>query len=183
MRLLTQDIDISELAILQHIKRKFLDIKDNTMAQQTARRFGLLYHFEHKHKIGKAGWTADNHLQCRQRYSKVILEKIYRGLIATKDRSGIPPDDSLNAVAGHVLKQWHEIPAIFSSPTYRLDNNEVERINRYISLTRRRLTIGSHTGAEVGVLYHSLSITYHRCGINIFEYFLRHYRPLCRMVS
>lgn len=100
-----------------------------------------------------------------------MLEKIHRGLIEIKDRPRIPPDDPLNAAAEHALKQWNEIPAIFSSPTYRLDNNEVERINRYISLTRRRLTIGSHTGAEVVVLYHSLAITCNRGGINIFEYF------------
>lgn len=162
---------IRRLPCLQHIKRKFLDIKDNATAQQIAKRFGLLYHFEHKHKIGRDGWTADDHLQWRQRYSKVMLEKIYRGLTAIKDRPGIPPDDPLNAAAEHALKQWHEIPEIFSSPIYKLDNNEVERINRYISLTRRRLTIGSHSGAEVAVLYHSLAITCHRCGINIFKYF------------
>ena len=141
------------------------------MAQEIAKLFGLFYHFDHKHKIGKDGWTADDHLQWRQRYSKVLLEKIYMRLIAVKKRPNIPPEDPLNAAAEHALKQWHEIPEIFSSPTYRLDNNEIERINRYISLTRRRLTIGSHAGAEVAVLYHSLAITCHRCGINVFEYF------------
>lgn len=99
-----------------------------------------------------------------------MLEKIHRGLIEIKDRSGIPSDDPLNAATEHALKQWNEIQTIFSSPAYRLDNNEVERINRYISLTRRRLTIGSHTGAGGVVLYHSLAITCHRCGINVFEY-------------
>lgn len=162
---------ILRLPCIQHIKRKFLDLKDNPQAQEIAKLFGLLYHFEHKHKIGKNGWTAEEHLQWRQRYSEVILEKIHMRLMAVKDRPGIPPDDPLLAAAEHALKQWHEIPRIFASPTYRLDNNEVERINRYISLTRRRLTIGSHTGAEAAALYHSLAITCHRCGINVFEYF------------
>lgn len=163
--------DMKRLPCLQHIKRKFLDIKDNAMAQEIAKLFGLLYHFEHKHRIGKDGWTADDHLQWRQRYSKVVLEKIHMRLTAVKDRTGVPPDDPLTAAAEHALRQWHQIPAIFSSPTYRLDNNEVERVNRYISLTRRRLTIGSHSGAEAAVLYHSLAITCHRCGINTFDYF------------
>ena len=66
-------------------------------------------------------------------------------LTAVKDRIGVPPDDPPLAATEHALKQWNEIPRIFASPTYRLDNNEVERINRYISLTRRRLTIGSPT--------------------------------------
>ena len=162
---------ILRLPCIQHIKRKFLDLKDNPQAQEIAGLFGLLYHFEHKHKIGKDGWTDWQHLQWRQRYSKVILEKIHMRLTAVKDRHGIPPDDPLLAATEHALKQWHEIPRIFASPTYHLDNNEVERINRYISLTRKRLTIGSHSGAETAALYHSIVITCHRCGINVFEYF------------
>ncbi len=162
---------IFRLPCIQHIKRKFLDIKENPQAQEIAKLFGLLYHFEHKHKIGKDGWTAEQHLQWRQRYSKVMLDKILMRLMAVKDRAGIPPDDPLLAATEHALKQWEEIPRIFASPTYRLDNNEVERVNRYISLTRRRLTIGSHSGAEAAVLYHSLAITCHRCGVNVFQYF------------
>lgn len=162
---------IKRLPCLQHIKRKFLDIKDNPQAQEIARLFGLLYHFEHKHKIGKDSWTADEHLKWRQRYSRIMLEKIHMRLMAVKDRTGVPPDDPLLAATEHALRQWEEIPRIFASPTYRLDNNEVERVNRYISLTRRRLTIGSHSGAETAALYHSLAITCHRCGVNIFEYF------------
>lgn len=91
--------------------------------------------------------------------------------MAVKDRPGVPPDDPLLTATEHALKQWDEIPRVFTSATYRLDNNEVERVNRYISLTRRRLTIGSHTGAEAAALYHSLAITCHRCGVNVFEYF------------
>ena len=162
---------IRRLPCLQHIKRKFLDIKDNPQAQEIARLFGLLYHFEHEHKIGKDQWTAEDHLKWRQRYSKVMLEKIHMRLTAVKDRTGVPPDDPLLAATEHALRQWDEIPRIFASPTYRLDNNEVERINRYISLTRRRLTIGSHTGAEAAALYHSLAITCNRCGVNVYDYF------------
>lgn len=162
---------IKRLPCIQHIKRKFLDLKDNPQAQEIAKLFGLLYHFEHKHRIGKNGWTEDDHLQWRQRYSKVMLEKISMRLMAVKGRTGVPPDDPLLAATEHALRQWDEIPRIFASPTYRLDNNEVERINRYISQTRRRLTIGSHSGAEAAALYHSLAITCHRCGVNVFDYF------------
>lgn len=162
---------IRRLPCIQHIKRKFLDIKDNPQAQEIAKLFGLLYHFEHKHRIGKDGWTAEDHLRWRQRYSRIMLEKIHMRLMAVKDRVGVPPDNPLLAAAEHALKQWREIPRIFESPTYRLDNNEVERVNRYISLTRRRLTIGSHTGAEAAALYHSLAITCHRCGVNVYDYF------------
>lgn len=85
------------------------------MAQGIAKLFSMLYHFEHKHRIGKDGWTADDHLQWRQRYSKVMLEKIHMRLTAAKDHPGLPPDDPLTAASEHALRQWHEIPAIFSS--------------------------------------------------------------------
>lgn len=52
---------IKRLPCLQHIKRKFLDIKDNSQAQEIAKLFGLLYHFEHMHRIGKDGWTENTH--------------------------------------------------------------------------------------------------------------------------
>ena len=163
--------EIRRLPCLQHIKRKFLDLKDNPKAQEIAKLFGLLYHFEHKHRIGKDGWTEEQHLQWRQRYSGVMLEKIHRRLIAIKDRPGVPPDDPLLAATEHALQHWEEIPYIFSLATYRLDNNEVERVNRYIALTRRRLTIGSHSGAEAAALYHSLAITCLRRNVNVFDYF------------
>lgn len=162
---------IKRLPCIQHIKRKFLDLKDNPQAQEIAKLFGLLYHFEHQHSIGKDGWNKEEHLEWRQRYSKVLLKKIHMRLMAVKDRTGVPPDDPLLAATEHALRQWDEIPRIFASPTYRLDNNEVERINRYISLTRRRLTIGSHSGADAAALYHSLAITCHRCGVKVFDYF------------
>ena len=162
---------IKRLPCLQHINRKYLDLKDNRKAQEIGKLFGLLHHFEHKHKIGKDGWTEEEHLQWRQRYSRVVLEKIQMRLIDIKNLPGMLPDDPLLTAVNHTLKQWDEIPRIFASPTYRLTNNEVERINRYISLTRRRLTIGSHNGAEAAALYHSLAITCHRQGVNVYEYF------------
>lgn len=162
--------DITRIPCLQHIKRKFLDIPDNPKAKQIAQLFGLLYHFEHQHTIGQDQWTIHDHLLWRQRYSKIILERIHRRLIAIKSRTDIPPDDPLKAATEHALKQWTQIPAIFASPILHLDNNEVERVNRVISLARRRLTIGSHTGAETAVLYHSIVSSCQRCGVNIFQY-------------
>ena len=110
-------------------------------------------------------------LRSLQRYSKAMLEKIHKRLTAVKKRTVFPPDDPLLCDTEYALKQWEEIPRIFASPIYKLDNNEVERINRYISLTRRRLTIGSHSGAETAALYHSLAISCRRCSINVFDYF------------
>lgn len=113
------------------------------MTREFAKLLGLLFHFEHKHKIGKDEWTADDHLLWRQRYSMVILEKIHMRLVALKKRPNIPSDNPMNAAVEHALKQWNEIPAIFSSPAYRLDNNEVERININTATTDNQLSCRS----------------------------------------
>lgn len=58
--------NIMRLPCLQHIKRKFLDIKYNAQAQEIVKLFGLLYHFEHKHRIGKDGWLLTSVLHGHQ---------------------------------------------------------------------------------------------------------------------
>lgn len=42
-----------------------------------AKHFGLSYHFEHKYKTSKAN-KPTTILQWRQRYSKVMIEKLQR---------------------------------------------------------------------------------------------------------
>ena len=47
----------------------------------------------------------------------------------------------------YMLLQWEAIKGIFTERYYYLDNNLVERYNRYISLSRRNsLFFGSHKG-------------------------------------
>ena len=54
---------------------------------------------------------------------------------------------------------------------YHLDNNLVERLNRYISLSRRNsLFFGSHKGAGRGAMYYSLACSCRMQGISFFEY-------------
>ena len=58
------------------------------------------------------------------------------------------------------------------APEYELDNNAIERINRYISLSRRNsLFCGSHQGAKRAALIYSLACSCRMNNINTFEYF------------
>ena len=71
----------------------------------------------------------------------------------------------------YTLSQWKAIEDIFTKGEYYLDNNLVERYNRYISLSRRNsLFFGSHKGAERGVILYSLACSCRMHGINTFEY-------------
>lgn len=52
---------ITRIPCLQHIKRRFVDIREVPRAAGILRLFNLLYDREHRHRIGHDGWTvADN---------------------------------------------------------------------------------------------------------------------------
>ena len=60
----------------------------------------------------------------------------------------LPKTDKHEAVH-YMLNEWDALMNIFTRGDYHLDNNLVERLNRYISLSRRNsLFFGSHTGAR-----------------------------------
>ena len=70
-----------------------------------------------------------------------------------------------------MLGEWEAIENIFTRGDYHLDNNLVERLNRYISLSRRNsLFFGSHDGAKRGAMFYSLACSCRLQGISFFEY-------------
>ena len=161
------------LACLQHTKRKFLDCGEDFDAKVVVRLINYLYHEDHKHKVGVDGWTLEDQARWRQEYAPPILRIIRRKL----DRmAAYPPEKMLlksekYTAVHYMLNEWEAIENIFTRGDYRLDNNLVERLNRYISLSRRNsLFFGSHKGAERAAMYYSLACSCRLLGINFFEY-------------
>ena len=69
-----------------------------------------------------------------------------------------------------MFNEWDALMIIFTIGDYCLDNNIVEKLNRYISLSRRNsLFFGSHASKRVAIFY-SLSCSCRLQGINFFEY-------------
>ena len=163
---------LTRLACLQHVKRKFLDCgDDDEEAQAIVRLINELYQMEHQHKIGTDGWTTEKNLRWRRKYAPGILKKIRRKLDQmAADPEMLPKSDRHNAV-NYMINEWEAIENIFTRGDYNLDNNLVERLNRYISLSRRNsLFFGSHKGAERAAIYYSLACSCRLLGINFFEY-------------
>lgn len=162
---------IVRLACLQHVKRKFLDCGDDFDCQVVVRLINHLYHQEHKHTIGKDGWTERKNYRWRRQYAvptlKMIRKKIDR---MAADPSLLPKTEKHEAVH-YMMNEWKAICNIFTRGDYHLDNNELERLNRYVSLSRRNsLFFGSHAGAERGAIFYSLSCSCRLNGVNFFEY-------------
>ena len=82
----------------------------------------------------------------------------------------LPKTEKYEAVH-YMLNEWDALTNIFTRGDYHLDNNLVERLNRYISLSRRNsLFFGSHAGARRAAMFYSLACSCRLQGVNFFEY-------------
>ena len=162
---------ITRLACLQHVKRKFIDCGDDSDCRVIVRLINHLYHQEHKHTIGKDGWTERKNYRWRRQYALPTLKILRRKLDRmAADPLLLPKTERYDAVH-YMLNEWKAVGNIFTRGDYHLDNNEIERLNRYVSLSRRNsLFFGSHAGAERGTVFYSLSCSCRLNGINFFEY-------------
>ena len=164
---------LTRLACLQHVKRKFLDCEDDFDAKVIVRLVNYLYHKDHRHKIGIDGWTVEDNTRWRQEYAPPILRIIRKKLdkmAAYPPEKMLPKSEKYTAVH-YMLNEWEAIENIFTRGDYHLDNNLVERLNRYISLSRRNsLFFGSHKGAERGAKFYSLACSCRLQGVSFFEY-------------
>lgn len=166
--------DIVRAACLQHCKRGFLedDIRDNPDARRVADLANSLYHNEHQHRIGENGWTAEDNLEWRRQYAPPILAALKSELEAIRDDQGkYPPKSQMRKAANYFLNEWDGIEAIAGYGDVDWDNNRLERINRYVSLSRHNsLFFGSHAGARRGCVFYSLACSCREMGVNFFEY-------------
>lgn len=130
-----------------------------------------LYHKSHKHKVGENGWTVLENLAYRQEYASDILSDLKDKLEEISSREDLLPKSDLAQAVGYALNEYNAICDIFSRGDTCLDNNLIERINRYVSLSRRNsLFFGSHEGARRASILYSIAISCKLNGINAFDY-------------
>jgi len=164
---------ITRVACLQHCKRAFLEdsVKDNPDAKAVAELANSLYQNEHLYKVGK-NWTVEDNLRWRQEYAPPILKALKSKLKEIRDNMAkYPPKSVMYKAANYFLNEWDGIETIANYGDVDWDNNRLERINRYISLSRHNsLFFGSHAGAQRGCIFYSLACSCRNNGINFFDY-------------
>ena len=162
---------IMRIACLQHVKRKFIDCGEDQEAGKMVGLINKLYHQEHKHRIGEKNWTEEKNRRFRNEYAPPILEEIRAHLDRIESAPGLLPKSELYAAVVYMRNEWDAIENIFKHGATRLDNNTVERMNRYFSISRRNsLFFGSHKGAERGAILYTLALSCRMNGINLFQY-------------
>lgn len=163
---------ITRIPCLQHIKRKFLDCGENDKdAKRVVDLINRLYHHDHIHKVGVDGWTADMNLDYRQDYAPDILAELKDWLDEIEGRGDLLPKSEMQEAVTYLRNEWNAVLDIFKYGDTFLDNNQVERLNRYISISRRNsLFFGSHKGAERGAVLYTIALTCKMHNVNMFEY-------------
>ena len=164
--------DIMRIACLQHVKRDFVDCgKEDKDAQEVVDILNRFYREDKKHKVGVNGWTVEDHLAYRQSYAPDILQDLLEKLEEISSRKDLLPKSTLAQAVGYALNEYNAICDIFKRGDTALDNNYIERIQRYISLSRRNsMFFGSHEGAGRAAILYSIAISCRLNGINLFEY-------------
>ena len=159
------------MGCFQHVKRKFLDCGDDFDCKVIVRLINHLYRKDHRHRVGVDGWTERDNYKWRQEYALPVMRIIRKKLDRmAADPQLLPKTEKYEAVH-YMLNEWDALMNIFKRGDYHLDNNLVERLNRYVSLSRRSsLFFGSHKGAERGAMFYSLATSCRMMGINFFEY-------------
>lgn len=157
------------LACFQHCKRKFLDIKQNKDAQKIIEIINKLYKKEHEMP---PEYPPEQALEYRKKYAIPILTELKDELLQIQAKKTTLPKSNLSKAVNYTLNEYSALCNYTLKPEYELDNNEIERLNRYISLSRKNsLFCGSHQGAKRTALIYSLACSCRLNGINTFEYF------------
>lgn len=160
---------IIRLACFQHCKRKFLDIKGNKEAMKIVEIINRLYQMEHRIPPGHSPQQV---LECKKTQAVPILKELKEKLLEIQSKKSTLPKSALARAVNYALKEYPALYNYILEPEYRLDNNDIERLNRYISLSRKNsLFCGSHKGAKRAALIYSLACSCRLNGINSFEYF------------
>lgn len=164
--------DITRVACLQHIKRKFLDCgEDDKAAMKVVGIINRLYRKEHRHKTGEKGWTVEKNREYRQKYAPPILLELKNELESMRPIKEHLPKSNLGKAVGYALNEFSAVCDIFRYGFTALDNNAIERCNRYISLSRRNsMFFGSNEGANVGCILYSIAISCRLSKVRLFDY-------------
>ena len=111
-------------------------------------------------------------LDYRNKYAPPILKELKEELINIKNKKSTLPKSELSKAINYTLNEYDALCNYIRSADYAPGNNAIERLMRYISLSRRNsLFCGSHQGAKRAALIYSLACSCRLNNINSFEYF------------
>jgi hypothetical protein len=160
---------VIRLGCLQHCKRKFLDMEGDRDAQEVVEIMNKLYL---RHREIQSGSPPQQKLKYKKQQALPIFEELKKKLLEIQAKKTTLPKSKLAKAVNYTLNEYPALINYVRHAQYELDNNAMERTNRYISLSRKNsLFCGSHQGAQRAALIYSIACSCRLNGINSFEYF------------
>ena len=146
----------------------FLARKEQILNRNSAKNFK---EFNIENELKKLPAKPGVYLMHRKKYAPDILGEIKDVLDEIEERGDLLPKSELQEAITYLRNEWNAVVDIFNYGDTYLDNNMVERMNRYISLSRKNsLFFGSHKGAERGAILYTIALTCRMHKVNLFEY-------------
>ena len=119
-------------------------------------------------------WDTDGFVLYQKRLEKGTFEipaEVKDKLDGILKKPDLLPDSELSEAASYFNNEWDAVVDIFKRGDTALDNNLVERMNRYFSMSRRSsLFFGSHKGAERAAVLYTLALSAKMNHLNLFDY-------------
>lgn len=149
------------LGCIQHCKRNFIDIGDQRDANEIIDIYNEFYII--RRDKPKDRWIKE---------SQKVFTKLKERLQELEKRLNELPNSLFTKAIAYAINELPSIENIINSTEYKLDNNDIERPMRYISISRRNsMFCGSVAGAKRMALIYSLAVSCRFNNVNSFEYF------------
>lgn len=156
---------------LAHARRKFVEVKDNFLAECEYVLGALAEVYAADDNAKEKQLTPEERLRYHQQVSSPVMERLREWLEEQIEERQVEPNSPLGAAIDYLRGHWTKLTLFLRVPGAPLDNNVVERALKKAILHRKNaLFYKTDRGAAVGDIHMSLIHTCELCGENPFEY-------------
>lgn len=161
-----------QMACMMHVRREFIEVIETgynkEFASKIVRYIGQLYRLERF--ATKKEFTVHERYDLRQKYSRVILNKIKKML--TNPNVTVLPGGKLGKAINYALNHWKETERFLDRGDLPIDNGISERVIRDLAIGRKNwMFVQSDDGGKRMAILYSIIQTCKLNNINPEEYF------------
>lgn len=162
---------IQRLSCLSHIRRKFLESRDNDR-ENSEKALGIIdkiYRLERFFR--KQKFHPDKIREYRIRYVVSIFHKFKNWLEKSISNPKILDETLIGKAISYAYREFKALTLIFDDGFFKADNNAAERAMRPCKLGMNNyLFFGNHESARRGAIIYTIIESCKLNGINVFEY-------------
>lgn len=162
---------IQRLSCLSHIRRKFLESRDNDR-ENSEKALGIIdkiYRLERFFR--KQKFHPDKIREYRIRYVVPIFHKFKNWLEKSISNPKILDETLIGKAISYAYREFKALTLIFDDGFFKADNNAAERAMRSCKFGMNNyLFFGNHESARRGAIIYTIIESCKLNGINVFEY-------------